>query len=361
MMKRKLIGLASFLTTMLLLLAMVIPQTSAALTILDTMDSGWTINVNSGGSASVSGGYSTAQYTSASSSIRAYLANGGTDGKDYGKIVAEKDFTFTKLESLKINYYIAQQTDSKDAWGGMAARAEVRFITHDVSGDHMHRYIIAGSETNCGNYNADHYCDAQPDALYVDETNTVIPAPGNAEHEPPTGMWYTLDRDVNSDFTIDWSSVTNITIQIAHYGGWMYKDKFETFYDDLELTGSMDVSADIDIDPNTLNLKSKGKWITCYIELPSGYDVKDIDTTTILLEDSLSPELDPKYGFVRSESSYIMDHDGDGILERMVKFDRSEVEDMLSPGTYNLKVTGGLVDGTQFEGYSDTITVIDPP
>lgn len=121
------------------------------------------------------------------------------------------------------------------------------------------------------------------------------------------------------------------------------------------------IPATIDIDPDTLNLKSKGKWITCYIELSEGYDVADIDASTILLNDSLSPILDPKYGFVKSEDSYIMDHDGDGILERMVKFDRSDVEDMLLPGTYNLKVTGELKDGTTFEGYSDEIRVIEPP
>lgn len=119
--------------------------------------------------------------------------------------------------------------------------------------------------------------------------------------------------------------------------------------------------ATIDIDPDTLNLKSQGKWITCYIELPSGYDVRDIDAETILLEDLLPCELDPKYGFVKSEESYIMDHDGDGILERMVKFKRSAVIEMLLPGIYDLKVTGELKDGTMFVGYSDEIRVIDPP
>jgi hypothetical protein len=122
-----------------------------------------------------------------------------------------------------------------------------------------------------------------------------------------------------------------------------------------------DFEMNIDIDPDTLNLKSKGKWITCYIELTLGYDVKDIDAHTILLEDSLPPELNPKYGFVKSESSYIMDHDNDTVPERMVKFDRSDVEDMLSPGKYNLKVSGKLLDGKEFEGYSDEIRVIDPP
>ncbi len=359
-MLQKTIGSVIIFSMVFAVLICTIPHALSAVTILDSMDSGWTITATSGGSAAVSGGYSTSQYTSADTSIRAYLTNGGMDGRDYGGIIAEKDFYLNQLDGLKVNYYIARQTDSNDRWGGMAARAEIRFITHDAAGDHRHRYLIAGSETNCGNYNADHYCDAQPDAVYVDETNTIISAPGDAEHEPPLGIWYTLDRDVNSDFAVDWTTVTHITIQIAHYGSWMYLDAFETYWDDLILTGRTGTSADINIDPDTLNLKSKGKWITCYIELPEGYDVRDIDSSTILFEDSLPPELDPKYGFVKSEDSYIMDHDEDGIEERMVKFARCEVEDMLPPGTYNLKVTGELMDGTSFEGLSDEIRVIDP-
>jgi hypothetical protein len=103
------------------------------------------------------------------------------------------------------------------------------------------------------------------------------------------------------------------------------------------------LQATIDIDPDTLNLKSKGRWITCYITLNNPYNVNDIDISTILLEDSLPVE----WGDIQ----------GDRL---MVKFDRSEVEDMLSVGTYNLKVTGELTDGTLFEGYSDEIRVIDP-
>lgn len=99
----------------------------------------------------------------------------------------------------------------------------------------------------------------------------------------------------------------------------------------------------VDIDPDTLNLKSKGRWITCYITLNSPYDVNDIGISTILLEDTIPAE----WGDIQGDTL-------------MVKFDRSEVEDMLSPGTYNLKVTGELTDGTEFEGYSDEIRVIDP-
>jgi len=35
------------------------------------------------------------------------------------------------------------------------------------------------------------------------------------------------------------------------------------------------LSATVDLDPDTLNLESKGKWITCYIELPEGYGIGD--------------------------------------------------------------------------------------
>lgn len=119
------------------------------------------------------------------------------------------------------------------------------------------------------------------------------------------------------------------------------------------------ISADIDIDPDTLNPRSKGRWITAYVELPLGYDPRDIDATTILLNDVLPPELNPKYGFVKSETSYIVDHDGDGVLERMVKFDRTLVEELLSPGlSVTLKIAGQLRDGTEFEG-TDAIKVID--
>jgi len=118
----------------------------------------------------------------------------------------------------------------------------------------------------------------------------------------------------------------------------------------------------IDIDPNSLNLGSKGQWITAYIQLPECYNAEDIDASTILLNETIQPVLDPKYDFVTNSSEYLIDHDGDGILERMVKFDRAEVELFIRSqgigwGKVQLTVTGGLVDGTSFEG-TDIIFVV---
>jgi len=109
------------------------------------------------------------------------------------------------------------------------------------------------------------------------------------------------------------------------------------------------VKATIDIDPDTLNLESKGKWITGYIELPSGYDVSNIDVSTIKLNNVVS---------VESKPTEVSDYDNDGIPDLMVKFDRSVVEKILPVGDkVIMTVSGQLTDGGRFEG-SDTIRVI---
>jgi hypothetical protein len=110
------------------------------------------------------------------------------------------------------------------------------------------------------------------------------------------------------------------------------------------------IQATINIDPDTLNLNSKGKWITCYIELPGDYDVEDIDVSTIKLNDEVPAE---------SRPTGIGDCDDDGIAELMVKFDRSAVQEILEAGDeVEITVTGELNDDTKFEG-SDTIRVIN--
>lgn len=146
-------------------------------------------------------------------------------------------------------------------------------------------------------------------------------------------------------------------------GGWW--TWVRSHFDNIRVSGLAPLSATIDIDPDTLDLKSKGKWITCYIELPQGYDVRDIDASTILLEDTLLPILDSKHGFAKSKDSYIVDHDSDGVSERMVKFLRADVIELIYElevgwgDLVEITVTGELYDGTIFEG-ADTITVINP-
>jgi hypothetical protein len=117
------------------------------------------------------------------------------------------------------------------------------------------------------------------------------------------------------------------------------------------LSRALTIPAEVDITPETLNLNRNGRWITVHIELPKGYNVTDVDESTILLEGLFSPE---------------WSNVEDGRL--MVKFDASGVIDYLwdrlyhmggKAGSIELSVAGQLMDGTQFSG-TDKITIMDP-
>lgn len=109
------------------------------------------------------------------------------------------------------------------------------------------------------------------------------------------------------------------------------------------------ITANVDIDPDTLNLRSKGRWVTAYIQLPEEYSVIDIDVSGIRLNDAISVDPEAPTG--------VQDHDGDGVPDLKVKFDRAEMIASLITGVATLKITGN-VDGTPFEG-CDTIRVLN--
>ncbi|HIJ51807.1 MAG TPA: hypothetical protein HPP66_01480 [Planctomycetes bacterium] len=80
----------------------------------------------------------------------------------------------------------------------------------------------------------------------------------------------------------------------------------------------------IDIEPDTLNKKSHGKWITVYITLPDGFDVGTIDTSSIAITSLIGETCDPQYTQEAdlSFTPQVGDRDEDGILDLTVKFDR---------------------------------------
>jgi large repetitive protein len=126
------------------------------------------------------------------------------------------------------------------------------------------------------------------------------------------------------------------------YGAWMDMASFS-----IHLP-STNITATIDFDPNTLNKKSKGNWVTVYIELPAGYSVTNINISSLLLNNSVHAETWP-YA--------VGDNDRDGIPDLMVKFNRDAVINILPNGdNIQVKVTG-TVGTTTFEGV-DRIRVI---
>jgi hypothetical protein len=110
------------------------------------------------------------------------------------------------------------------------------------------------------------------------------------------------------------------------------------------------IAATIDIDPNTLNLKSRGRWITAYIELPATYDPSAIDVSTVTLNDVVPAEESP---------TEVGDSDGDGVPDLVVKFDRESVQGILSPGDEVFVSVAGVLQGGASFGGTDTIRVIE--
>jgi hypothetical protein len=126
------------------------------------------------------------------------------------------------------------------------------------------------------------------------------------------------------------------------YGAWMEMASFSIHLPVLNIT------ATIDFDPNTLNQTSNGKWVVVYIELPEGYDVADIDVSTVLLGETIPAQ---------SKPYNIGDEDHDGIPDLMVKFRRSDVIDLLPSGENVQVFVTGTVGEVTFEGI-DVIRVI---
>jgi len=126
------------------------------------------------------------------------------------------------------------------------------------------------------------------------------------------------------------------------------------------------ITATVDIDPDVLNMRSEGKWITLYLELPEGYDVADVNRITVLLNDTITVD---SAWIDEPIESLVGDYDSDDIPDLMVKFDRATVIDFIMANAefeeqgyhkyadVTLAITGTLCNGIPFEG-SDTIRAI---
>jgi len=110
------------------------------------------------------------------------------------------------------------------------------------------------------------------------------------------------------------------------------------------------LSADVIVDPQTLNLDSKGKFVTGYIRLPAAYFPSEIDISTVMLNDVL-PAVEDNWE--------ITDYDLDGIDELVVKFVRADFQSAISEGEYVPVKISGYARGRAFAG-TDTIRVTRP-
>src|SRR5206468_5768903 len=73
-------------------------------------------------------------------------------------------------------------------------------------------------------------------------------------------------------------------------------------YTDVALHVAGALAATLDMDPNTLNGGSRGRWITAYLELPPTFDPGAISIPTVRLDGTVAPD---------SSTHTLGDHDGD--------------------------------------------------
>jgi hypothetical protein len=116
------------------------------------------------------------------------------------------------------------------------------------------------------------------------------------------------------------------------------------------------------LEPNTLNLKSNGNYITAFIELPSSHDINEVEISSIMLQVA-----GYSYSVDLSAAINIGDYNGNGISDLMIKFQRQPVVNNLKTIDYstllgksvdvNFVVSGSLIDGTSF-GCSDTLSIL---
>ena len=129
-----------------------------------------------------------------------------------------------------------------------------------------------------------------------------------------------------------WLDGTSFTIDLQGSGTYSHINLFAV------------INVEIEIHPETLNLTSTGRWITCHIWFPEDYEVGDIDPNSVLLEDE-----------IQAESLYVDEQHQVAIA----KFNRSEIQNFLELASeVKLTVSGHFLDGTYFLG-TDTIKVIN--
>jgi len=97
-----------------------------------------------------------------------------------------------------------------------------------------------------------------------------------------------------------------------------------------------------DLTPNTLNLASRSLWVTGFLEPVSPFAASNIDIASIRLNGTVP--VDP------GAPTVIADHNGNGVPDLMVKFNRVAVE-LTVPEGDNVPITvTGMVDGHSFLG-----------
>ncbi|HLD30110.1 MAG TPA: hypothetical protein VJC03_07185, partial [bacterium] len=123
--------------------------------------------------------------------------------------------------------------------------------------------------------------------------------------------------------------------------------------------GPVELTAVIDIKPDTLCPWNRMNYLTVYIELPSGYGVEKIEIEAVNITAMNGIPAGPVC--VLEKFGERGDYDRDGREDLMVKFPADKVKEIIPSNTREVKITieGNLLDGTHFSG-NDVVKILHP-
>jgi len=109
----------------------------------------------------------------------------------------------------------------------------------------------------------------------------------------------------------------------------------------------------VDVDPNTINLDSNGRWIEVNMWLPSGFNCDGVLPETFYFEGGLGRVTPPE----RYDCSYDATK---GLYKLHFKFNREAVEAVLEEGEFVTVMVAGEIDCVTYMVGYDTVRVIRP-
>jgi Tol biopolymer transport system component len=179
---------------------------------------------------------------------------------------------------------------------------------------------------------------------------SIAPSSTNAElfvYDVSANTLYQVTNTAALSEALNDVSVIGNTVRIV----WAVVEGSDNVYGLTFQLPSSVVTTDAAFDPGTLNLKSKGAYLTAYLEFPAGRSPADIDVSSITLQ-AIAPVTSAKTPLASGAPTAVGDADGDGVADLMVKFDRGAVQSWFSsdadPAT--LRTEGRFSDGTPFRG-----------
>jgi hypothetical protein len=171
----------------------------------------------------------------------------------------------------------------------------------------------------------------------------------------PSGI-YALTADLDGEPVADGQVFDDLSNMAGYHVVTVRAEDYAGNVTAASVSISIKIDASVYFQPEVLSTKSNGEAFTAHVGFPSEYDVRLIDppTATLTVEGTVVP--------AKPWPSTAGHKGPDGLLERILQFDREPVCDALAGITDEITMTvyGRLVDSVEFYGTGD-VDVFTPP